>query len=74
MNTVILIDSEAKKELRNILKSYDRSTNKYGGMKVCGLFAKSDGYISFDNTTGDCKVEEFTFASEARNWIDGGAR
>ena len=42
---------------------------KYPAPHVCGIYFEENIWIAFDNSSGDCWVEEFEEMSEAYEWI-----
>jgi len=57
------------KKPRYQLKDGDYATNEYG---LCdGYYRKGEKFIAFDNTSGECNVEEFEYEEDALKWLKG---
>lgn len=60
---------EAEKMCRKILDHWyiDGTYNLFLGTK--GWFKDGKTYVAFDNTTGDCWIEEFSNEKSAERWL-----
>ena len=55
-----------------ILKHYDDAKEMYTEFfGTTGVFQENGKWVAYDNTTGDCWVEEFKTKREAERWVDG---
>ncbi len=66
---VLLSGQDAKDVLKSILHNKRQNTDKYPEPFEAGCFQEGDMWVGFDNTTGDCWVEEFKTRAETRCWI-----
>ncbi|MBF0648728.1 hypothetical protein IR083_07840 [Dysgonomonas sp. GY75] len=76
MEHKILFGTEAEKLLKYLLGG-DGSTFVYQIVRDnpdynrCGIFPEGNKFIAFDNTSGECNVEEFEFEEDAVKWLKG---
>lgn len=55
-----LVGQEAEAALHEALDSFNMESGEYTECQVQGLYTNErDGFTAFDNTTGDCWVEDF---------------
>lgn len=64
--TTYLKGEEAQKVCNEILNSDNYQECHLGAQ---GYWKEHDKYVAFDNTTGDCWMEEFTIEREARKFM-----
>jgi hypothetical protein len=54
---------------RYLLRDGDHAINEYP--KTKGYYPDKDRWVAFDNTTGNCWVEEFESEELALSWLNG---
>ena len=64
---------EAYAVLNDILANMEDKTFSYPLHQEAptnrGFFREGDKYVAYDNSTGDCWVEEFKTKKEAKDWL-----
>lgn len=70
-NLPVLLGDEAKDNCTQILNRMLDDSYVKGLDDSIGLYYEKDRWIAYDNSTGDCWVEEFTDIREAYLWVTG---
>lgn len=72
METRIYKGQEAERICQEIIDNYNWEAQKYyNHYGACGYFQDQETkhWVAFDNSTGDCWMEEFIGMSSAKRWI-----
>ena len=68
---MIYIGKEAQELIGPILESVDKEGRYPLNEGDCGYYKNANGiYTAWDNTTGDCWVEDFKTKQAAIKWLD----